>query len=103
MALFLTALGAAGAAPAPNLAPAAGDPVGALRELLREDGGVMPIVSGATWEGDVATLMAVIPKGSDVDKYLTEASKRFDWKVWKEQQASQFKVRVGQQKQKKAK
>ncbi len=54
-------------------------------------------------EGDVATLMAVIPKGSDVDKYLTEASKRFDWKVWKEQQASQFKVRVGQQKQKKAK
>ena len=53
--------------------------------------------------GEVASLMAVIPKTADVDAYLKDASGRFDWKVWKEQQASQFKVRVGQQKQKKAK
>lgn len=54
-------------------------------------------------EGDVATLMAVVPKGTDMDKYLTDASKRFDWKVWREQQANMFKVRVGQQKQQKKK
>ncbi len=54
-------------------------------------------------EGQVATLMAVVPKGADVDAYLADASKRFDWKVWQEQQNKQFKVRVGQQKQKKAK
>lgn len=47
--------------------------------------------------------MAVLPKGADVDQYLAEASKRFDWKAWQEQQNKQFKVRVGQQKQKKAK
>ncbi len=54
-------------------------------------------------EGQVASLMAVIPKGTDVDTYLAEATKRFDWKAWTEQQAKQFKIRVGQQKQKKAK
>jgi hypothetical protein len=54
-------------------------------------------------EGQVASLMAVVPKGADVDTYLTEASKRFDWKAWGDQQAKMFKVRVGQQKQKKAK
>ncbi len=54
-------------------------------------------------EGKVATLMAVIPKGTDVDAYLAEATKRFDWKAWEEMQMKQFKVRVGQQKQKKAK
>ncbi len=54
-------------------------------------------------EGQVATLMAVVPKGTDVDVYLAEASKRFDWKAWQEQQNKQFKIRVGQQKQKKAK
>lgn len=54
-------------------------------------------------EGDVASLMAVLPKGADVDAYVQEASARFDWKTWKESKASQFKVRVGQQKQKKAK
>ena len=54
-------------------------------------------------EGNVATLMAVVPKGTDVGKYLSDASKRFDWKVWKEQQANMFKVRVGQQKQQKKK
>jgi hypothetical protein len=54
-------------------------------------------------EGQIATLIAVLPKGTDVDTYLVEASKRFDWKAWTEHQQKQFKVRVGQQKQKKSK
>ena len=49
------------------------------------------------------TLMAVLPKDIDVNKYLSEAAQRFDWKAYQEAQAKQFKVRVGQQKQKKAK
>lgn len=53
--------------------------------------------------GQTATVMAVLPKGADVDSYLTDAAKRFDWKTYAEQQQKQFKVRVGQQKQKKAK
>jgi hypothetical protein len=52
---------------------------------------------------DTATLMAVLPKGTDVDAYLRDAAARFDWKGHKETKASHFKVRVGQQKQKKAK
>ena len=52
---------------------------------------------------DTATLMAVLPKDVDLDVYLKEASSRVDWKAWREQKASQTKVRVGQQKQKKAK
>lgn len=52
---------------------------------------------------DSATLMAVLPKDADVDEYLKDATARFDWKSHKEAKASQFKVRVGQQKQKKAK
>jgi hypothetical protein len=54
-------------------------------------------------DGDVATIMAVLPKDADVQAYLTEASSRFDWKSWREAKANVFKVRVGQQKQKKAK
>ena len=50
-----------------------------------------------------ASLMAVLPKDIDVNKYLSEAASRFDWKAYQEAQAKQFKVRVGQQKQKKAK
>lgn len=50
-----------------------------------------------------ATLMAMLPKDADVDTYLAEASKRFDWKAHLEMQQKAFKVRVGQQKQKKAK
>jgi len=53
--------------------------------------------------GQWATLMAVVPKGTDTDAYLEDAKKRFDWKAWEEMQNKQFKVRVGQQKQKKAK
>lgn len=52
---------------------------------------------------DSATIMAVLPKDADVNAYLKDASSRFDWKGHKETKASQFKVRVGQQKQKKAK
>jgi len=50
-----------------------------------------------------ASLMAVLPKNIDVNAYLSEAAQRFDWKGYAEAQAKQFKVRVGQQKQKKAK
>ena len=50
-----------------------------------------------------APLMAVLPKDADVNAYLADASKRFDWKAFDEGQARQFKIRVGQQKQKKAK
>jgi hypothetical protein len=52
---------------------------------------------------ETATLMAVVPKGADIDAYLREAAARFDWKAWREAQQSRFKVRVGQQKQRKAK
>ncbi len=54
-------------------------------------------------DGDVASVMAVIPKDADTDAYLADAASRFDWKAHKEAKASVFKVRVGQQKQKKAK
>ena len=54
-------------------------------------------------EGEVATVMAVLPKGAAVDEYLKEASARFDWKGWREAKQAHFKIRVGQQKQKKAK
>ena len=50
-----------------------------------------------------ATIVAVLPKTADLDSYLKDASARFDWKSWSEAQQRQFKVRVGQQKQKKAK
>ena len=54
-------------------------------------------------DGDFATIVAVLPKGADVDAYLQEATARFDWKAHKEAKQNQFKIRVGQQKQKKAK
>ena len=50
-----------------------------------------------------ASLMAVLPKDVDVNKYLSEAAQRFDWKAHQETLQSRFKIRVGQQKQKKAK
>jgi len=50
-----------------------------------------------------ASLMAVLPKDVDVNAYLSDAAKRFDWKAHQEAMQKQFKVRVGQQKQKKAK
>ena len=53
--------------------------------------------------GDHATVVAVIPKGADLDAYLADASKRFDWKAWSEQKATLNKIRVGQQKQRRSK
>ena len=50
-----------------------------------------------------ATLLAVLPKDINVNAYLSDAAKRFDWKAYQEAQQKQFKIRVGQQKQKKAK
>jgi hypothetical protein len=50
-----------------------------------------------------ATLMAVLPKEVDVSSYLSEAAQRFDWKAHAESQQKHFKIRVGQQKQRKAK
>jgi hypothetical protein len=50
-----------------------------------------------------ASLMAVLPKSIDVNVYLSEAAQRFDWKAHQDAIQKQFKVRVGQQKQKKAK
>lgn len=48
-----------------------------------------------------ATLMSVLPKGTDVDAYLADASKRYDWTAFEESMKLHSKVRVGQQKQKK--
>ncbi len=50
-----------------------------------------------------ATVVAVLPKGADVDAYLADVRGRYDWKAHAEMIQRQFKVRVGQQKQKKAK
>ena len=48
-----------------------------------------------------ATIVAVLPKNSDVQAYLADAAKRFDWKAFDEQKAAMTKIRVGQQKQRK--
>ena len=52
---------------------------------------------------DSYTLMAVLPTNADVDSYLKDAVSRHDHKAFQEGKVAQFKVRVGQQKQKKAK
>ena len=49
------------------------------------------------------TIMAVLPKDTDVDKYLSDAVARHDHKAFLEAKQQHFKVRVGQQKQRKAK
>jgi hypothetical protein len=49
------------------------------------------------------TLMAVLPKNASVDTFLTDAVGRHDHKAFQDAKNAQFKVRVGQQKQKKAK
>ena len=54
-------------------------------------------------EGEVATVMAVLPTGMDVDTYIKDATARFDWKAWRDMKVSHAKVRVGQQKQVKKK
>jgi len=54
-------------------------------------------------EGEHATIMAVLPKDMDPDAYLKDAAARFDWKAWREMKATHFKIRVGQQKQRRTK
>lgn len=49
------------------------------------------------------TLMAVLPKDADVDAYLRDAVARHDHKAYQESKQAHFKVRVGQQKQRRAK
>lgn len=52
---------------------------------------------------DNFTLMAVLPKDYDIDAYVAEAIARHDHKAFQEAKQQHFKIRVGQQKQKKAK
>jgi hypothetical protein len=52
---------------------------------------------------DTFTLMAVIPKDASVETYLSDAVARHDHKAYQESKLLHVKVRVGQQKQKKAK
>jgi len=47
------------------------------------------------------TLMAVLPKDASVEDYLTDAVARHDHKAYQETKNQHFKVRVGQQKQRK--
>jgi hypothetical protein len=47
--------------------------------------------------------MAVLPQDTNVDSYLADAVARHDHKAFQESKEKQFKIRVGQQKQKKAK
>ena len=49
------------------------------------------------------TVMAVLPSDLTVDSYLADVVARHDHKAYQESKVSHFKVRVGQQKQKKAK
>ena len=52
---------------------------------------------------DSYTLMAVLPQNADVDKYLADAVARHDHKAFQDSKGLHTTVRVGQQKQKKAK
>jgi hypothetical protein len=47
--------------------------------------------------------MAVLPRDTNVDAYLADVVARHDHKAFQESKQQTFKVRVGQQKQKKAK
>ena len=49
------------------------------------------------------TVMAVLPRDADVDKYLADAVSRHDHKAFQDSKVQMFKVRVGQQKQVKKK
>ncbi|HEX3876597.1 MAG TPA: hypothetical protein VHW24_06410 [Bryobacteraceae bacterium] len=52
---------------------------------------------------DTYTLMAVLPQQANIDQYLADAVARHDHKAFQDAKVQQFKIRVGQQKQKKAK
>jgi len=47
------------------------------------------------------TIMAVLPKDTDVNAYLADAVARHDHKAYQESKVQHFKIRVGQQKQRK--
>ncbi len=47
------------------------------------------------------TVMAVLPKDADVAAYLEDVVKRHDHKAFQESKQAHYKIRVGQQKQKK--
>ncbi len=47
------------------------------------------------------TLMAVLPTNANVDAYIADAIARHDHKAYQESKQAHFKLRVGQQKQKK--
>ena len=49
------------------------------------------------------TVMAVLPRETVVSEYLTDVVARHDHKAYQDEKAKSFKIRVGQQKQKKAK
>jgi hypothetical protein len=49
------------------------------------------------------TVMAVLPKEASVDAYLADVVNRHDHKAYQESKQQHFKVRVGQQKQRKTK
>ncbi len=49
------------------------------------------------------TVMAVIPRDTNLDTYLADVVARHDHKAFQEAKSLHTKVRVGQQKQKKAK
>jgi hypothetical protein len=52
---------------------------------------------------DSFTVMAVLPSGADVNAYVADAVARHDHKAFQESKQLHYKVRVGQQKQKRAK
>jgi hypothetical protein len=47
--------------------------------------------------------MAVLPKDARIDAYLADAVARHDHKAYQEAKQQHFKIRVGQQKQRRAK
>ena len=50
---------------------------------------------------DYFTLMAVVPKGADVETYIRESVARHDHKAFAESKSQHLRIRVGQQKQRK--
>jgi hypothetical protein len=53
--------------------------------------------------GESFTVMSVLPKDANVEQYLAGVVSRHDHKAYQDSKVSHTKVRVGQQKQKKAK
>ncbi|MEK7406316.1 MAG: hypothetical protein AAB225_14535 [Acidobacteriota bacterium] len=49
------------------------------------------------------TVMAVLPKEEKVDAYLADLVARHDHKAYQESKQQHFKIRIGQQKQRRAK